>query len=194
MRNSRVGPILSLVLLTLGCTMNPVPISTPSAATGHATVAEPVSTPAAVTAEAQNGLFKLDFVLDSATWPANKPITGSSKLERIGEGEFISGCGPLSFSFSEVGGSRHMEPEWPGCCKPYDLSQGDAITSPLTKSGATSRHDPDFEFWRAFFEGPDIRLPAGTWEITAVTSFNNGPDCSGSGQNLSASLVVTVEP
>ena len=180
----RSSLFLLLAVAALGCASNPIASVSVSP---EATSAGPIS------AEVENGLFRLQFELGSATWRADEPITGFARVERLGAGDTISGCGPLGFVYKELGGDhRHMEPVWPACCGPTDLTQGDEITSPLNKSGSIAE-GPDAAFWTPFFEGDDVRLPAGIWEITAVTSFHDGPECAGSNQRLTVPLQVTVE-
>jgi hypothetical protein len=61
------------------------------------------------------------------------------------------------------------------------------------KSGGFAAEDPDAAFYRTFFADPLVRLPAGTWEITAVADFSEGA-CDGAHHTLRAPITVTITP
>jgi hypothetical protein len=179
----RSSVLISFVLISLACASNPGASSTPGSA-------------APTRAEVAGGQFRLEFELDSATWRADEPITGSARLERLGAGDVISGSGggPIAFNYVEVDGTRHVDYEMTADCARHALTRETSIVEPLSKSGGWSRDDPDADFYRQFMLGPDIRLPAGLWEITAVAVFNDGPDCASPQDNLAATLRVTITP
>ena len=62
----------------------------------------------------------------------------------------------------------------------------------LFKQGAIDPSGADADFQRSFVADPDIHLPAGPWDITAIASFNDGPGCTGPSHTLKTTLRVTV--
>jgi hypothetical protein len=49
-------------------------------------------------------------------------------------------------------------------------------------------------FYEAYFESEELRLPAGTWAISAGGSWYTGDDCGDELHSLSASATVVIEP
>ncbi len=43
-----------------------------------------------------------------------------------------------------------------------------------------------------FLSGSDVRLPVGTWDITALATFTEGGGCDGGRHSMTATLRVTV--
>ena len=66
------------------------------------------------------------------------------------------------------------------------------MSKPLSKSGAFSDDDPDVAFLRSFLTAPDVRLPAGTWDVTALAQFTEGGMCGAGGHSMAATVRVTV--
>lgn len=99
-----------------------------------------------------------------------------------------SGSG-IGFDYSEVGGNRKVEPIWTADCRQSVLARDSPIVEPLDKSGAI-----DDDFSRTFLSGPAVHLPAGQWDITALVSFVDAPDCSGREHSLQATVRIRVVP
>jgi hypothetical protein len=77
-------------------------------------------------------------------------------------------------------------------CFPRDLIARQPIMVAYGKSGAWNEDDADAAFWRAFFADKPLRLPAGTWRITASLRAKLTPDCSGPLHSLDASVTFVV--
>jgi hypothetical protein len=168
--------------------------ATPSPATPSPTVI-----PEPAVAEDISGPFRLVFEMPSATWREDEPITGQARLELLeGESAVLSGSGTGVlgyFHYEEITGRRSMEAIWSGdCAGPYEMGAESPITSGLRTSGGWSVSDPDADFYREFAEGPDVRLPVGEWDITAIATFNVGLDCEPPGILLRATIRVTILP
>lgn len=43
---------------------------------------------------------------------------------------------------------------------------------PFKKTGGWSGDDPKADYWKAYFSDPELRLPAGTYEIRAFCDFS----------------------
>jgi hypothetical protein len=63
----------------------------------------------------------------------------------------------------------------------------------MTKSGEWWSDNPDGDFYRNFVAEPEVRLPAGEWDISATASFHEG-GCRGPDRQLRATIRITVEP
>lgn len=140
-------------------------------------------------------LVTLDLPHD--TWKAGEPITGTASLSLVqGAGADVGGAGGglLAFEYASVDGVHHIEPVSDAACAAYHLVGGAPMTAPLSHSGAFYPEQPDFEFNRAFLTAPDVRLPAGDWNISAIASFVEGQGCSGADRTIKATLTIHVTP
>ena len=143
------------------------------------------------------GPFRLRLVLPKATWRADEPIAGEATLSVTGlqAAELGgSGGGLIVFDYRELGGRRHVEPVWTADCVPHPIGPADPISEPLGKSGGIDGSDPDYEFYHGFLQGPDVRLPPGEWQITAIATFVDGRDCDGHSYSIGTPFTVTVTP
>ena len=171
---------LALVAVVLAaCGGSPAPLSAPS--------------PASET----DGLFRLELALPRLDWRAGDAITGTATLSYAGPGPttvYGSGGGVIAFSYAEVGGDRHVDPVWAADCGPHPLGPRAPITADLSKSGAVGGTEPDADFLRTFLltDPGVVRLPAGTWDVSAVTEFLDGNACSGGAHEMRATMRVTV--
>ena len=75
--------------------------------------------------------------------------------------------GPLNFGYKELTGHRELGPASDAACAPHALSVEAPIVVALGKSGGWSESSPTPRS-SAFLKGPDIRLPAGDWLVTAA--------------------------
>lgn len=144
------------------------------------------------------GPFQLVFELPKDTWRTNEAIIGLATLSLVegSEVDLSGGGGGLlrGFEFTEVNGTRHVEPVWTTECGRYRLEPGKPISSSITKSGGFISDQPEADFYREFFKDPAVRLPAGDWTITAIASFTEGLDCRGPSHTLRATILVHITP
>jgi len=149
--------------------------------------------PSAIDAE---GAFRLIFRLPQATYQTTEPISGTATLA-VTDGQdasiSASGDGPLGFSFVEVGGTRRMDAAWHDDCRHFTLEAKSPMSSAIKKSGGWSGEDPNAAFYQAFIADPEVHLPPGTWDISAVASFYEG-DCGRVTHYLTATIRVTITP
>jgi hypothetical protein len=78
-------------------------------------------------------------------------------------------------------------------CAPFSITAADPLRVSYKKSGGWDPGEANEPFYRAFFEEPDLRLPAGLWEMTAEAKLVLPPACDGRAVELSASLTLRVE-
>lgn len=146
-------------------------------------------------AVATDGPFRLELVLPHLDWKANEPISGTAILGFGGAAPttiYGSGGSVINFAYAEVGGTRKVDPVWTADCGPHALDPATPINEGLSKSGAFDHDLPEADFVRAFLTGPDVRLPAGTWDVTANATFMEDAGCSGGGHSMNAIVRITV--
>jgi hypothetical protein len=135
------------------------------------------------------------LVLPHLDWKATDTITGTAILSFAGSAPttiYGSGGGVIVFSYDEVGGNRHVNWVMTADCGPHPLDPATPITAELSKSGAVGGNEPDADFLRSFLADPQIRLPAGTWDITAVAVLYEGAGCSGGEHTMKVPVRITV--
>ena len=121
------------------------------------------------------------------------PISGTAILSLTdSEPTKVTGAAELiAFAFDEVGGIRHVAPVWDQSCVQYPLDPATPTRVALDKSGAFQGNEPDADFLRSFFADPEIHLPAGTWDITAIASFSEG-SCGAPTHTIKATVRIHV--
>ncbi|HLY50774.1 MAG TPA: hypothetical protein VKR21_16420, partial [Solirubrobacteraceae bacterium] len=129
----------------------------------------------------------------------SQPIEGSASLSVDAPIEVGgSGEGLVGFKYDEVGGlDRHVEGAWTLDCRPYQLAPGQPVSSKLTKTGGYDPQASGAAFYASFFTDPVVRLPAGTWTITALASFtdySSDQACKLPSHALSAPITIHVTP
>lgn len=152
----------------------------------------------AVHALATDGPFRLDFTLSSSTYRTTDSIEGQATLS-VTDGRnraLYGGGGIIIFSYAEVGGTRHMDGSRTLLCGRFTLQAAHPLTQVLTVSGGWDPADPNAAFYRVFFADPQIQLPAGTWEITALATFSEGEalGCGSTKHDITATIRLTVTP
>jgi hypothetical protein len=127
-------------------------------------------------------------VLPHLDWRSSEPISGTAILSAQDGHSTISGSGnPIGFAYDEVGGDRSAHPIWTADCATKEIDSATPLNQPLGKSGVL-----ETDFQRAFLPGPQIRLPAGTWDITAIADFLEGSGCTGVHHAIRAAARITV--
>ena len=139
------------------------------------------------------GNYKLELVLPRLTWNVGDPISGTAILSLTdSQPTKVTGAAELiAFAFDEVGGIRHVGVGWDQSCVQYPLDPATPASVALYKSGAFQGNEPDADFLRTFFADPEIHLPAGTWDITAIASFSEG-DCGAPTHTIQATVRIHI--
>lgn len=190
-RARRPADFVAVALLALVAACGPMITPEPT------TTGSSQASSAPVGAAAVAGPFRLTIVLPKATWRADEPITGVAILSVTGlqTAELGgSGGGLIGFDYREVGGRRHVEPASTADCTMRSIGPADPISEPLGKSGGFDDTDPNADFYRTFLQGPDVRLPPGEWQITAVATFIDGEGCDGQSYTIGTPVTITVVP
>jgi hypothetical protein len=145
-------------------------------------------------ASSTSGAFKLDLVLPRVDWKADEPLTGAVTLSYAGPNptKVFVAAGLLNFRYTEVGGPHKVEPVSTAECGRYEIDPATPMSKPLFKTGSFYPGEPDEAFLRSFLTAPDVRLPAGTWDVTALAQFTEGDSCGLGGHSMAATVRVTV--
>jgi len=142
-----------------------------------------------------DGPFRLELVLPHLDWKPTDTISGTAILSFAGSAPTtIAGAGGdmIVFSFDEVGGNRHAGWAMTADCVNHPLDPATPISANLARSGGVTGTEPAADWLRSFYADPQIHLPAGTWDITAIAVFNDGAGCSGGEHTMKATERITV--
>ena len=154
----------------------------------------PLGTPDPASATTTQGRFALAFTIDRSTVRPSDVVAGSAKLTLLTPGgATVTGSSDIvTFEFAEVGGAgRDVIPAAAPDCSPHQVSSSEGIEIPIAKSG-TVVDGPNADWVRQFLQDPQIHLPAGDWDITAIATFFDGRACGGQPYDLRATLRVHV--
>lgn len=139
--------------------------------------------------------FRLTIIAPRTIYRSDEPIEVRATLTYIGPAAVAevagSGSGVVGFRLEDLEGPLDQEPISTSDCVPHHFARGVALQVPFQKSGGWSADDANAAFWKAFFDDPVLRLPAGRWRITAVASFA-GRECSDDQHLLEAPLELVV--
>ncbi|MEX2546560.1 MAG: hypothetical protein WD830_02075 [Chloroflexota bacterium] len=141
------------------------------------------------------GTFTLTVFARAAEYAVDEPIDVHAELvyEGPARSAVVTGVGELvnGFGVRQLDGPISIGPGWNEPCIRDSLTNGVELVEPYRKSGGWSEDDPLRDFYMSFFADPELRLPAGTWAITAYSEFYSG-ECGGELVKLTASVVIEV--
>ncbi len=147
------------------------------------------------TESTEDGPFSFELVMPRLTWHATDPISGTAILGFDGEAPttiYGAGAGIIGFSYIEVSGDREVDWTTAAGCVAHPLDPATPISVDLSKPPVSPGSGPDADWVRTFLADPEIRLPAGTWDITAATAFSEAPDCSEGTHAIQVTQRITV--
>ncbi|HEY5629385.1 MAG TPA: hypothetical protein VIR16_07745 [Candidatus Limnocylindrales bacterium] len=190
--------VLALVASACGASGSSAASASASASGSHSAAPASVSAPSAssgtASASATLGHLRLELRLDKTAWRVGEPMTGTATLTNTGPAiPITSSSERLSFRYAEVGGTRKLEAVWPADCVSGTFDPAKPITSGLIKSGGYSPDNPADAWIKTFIEAVGVQLPAGRWDVTALTSVNVG-DCGPLPAGPEATVRVVVLP
>lgn len=145
--------------------------------------------------------FDLRISTDQEQVVEGEPIVITTTLGYTGpfKNRQASVTGPsgslVAFRVKQIGGPVDSGPGWGAQCWQHRFAPGEVIEIPFEKSGGYDREGPLAEFWEDWFEDPELRLPAGRFEITAILHHGApGSRCAGAHRTLAASVAIEVVP
>lgn len=161
MRNQGVGfgvATAALIVIVVGLAVRPAagPGSSPSPSTA---ANEPV------VATTDDGVFRLSLTTPRATYGPDDAIEPVATITYLGPEATVTvyhADQSIGFRIEEVDGTRVMGGGMRQPCRSTELISGVPSAVPFSKAGS-----PGDGFDRAWYEDPVLRLPVGTWRITA---------------------------
>jgi hypothetical protein len=146
-------------------------------------------------ADVRDDLFALSMRSPTQRYAVNELIALETTLRYVGAPEHMtvtgSGSGIVGFTIEQLDGPVDIGGARTGDCKRYEFQRGQVDQIRFQKSGGFSADDPMAPFWRAFFRDPQLRLPTGTYRVTAE-ALHGAPEC-GQERRLAASILIVVE-
>jgi hypothetical protein len=154
-RLGRAAASLAIAVAVAGCAA-PDPTNAPEA------------TPTVHVAEADG--FSLQVGLPKSSFASTDVIPVQATLTWVGAAPkaaiWGSGVGPVSLVFVEVGGrGRTLGGVMTSDCVQTEYARGAPVAILLRKSASYVGDDPEAAFYEAWNADPELRLPAGHWQI-----------------------------
>jgi len=162
-----------------------------------AVLPDPSSPVPAVTDTVEDETFRLSIATDRASYATSEIVPVSATLEMLrAEPTTItgSGSGPVLFGIDQLDGP--VDAGWfaTSDCAHHIWAPGQVGFVPFEKSGGYDMDDPMAPFWTAFYNDPDLVLPAGHYRIFAQVQYDID-DCTGHPSELLAEVLIeVVEP
>jgi hypothetical protein len=149
--------------------------------------------------DTQDGAIQLTLTSPHGRYKAGDPIDVAAGLANGGSGAPITTYGgpdgPVIFSLRQVDGPVVIEPiVLTSCIEQVTLPAYEPTQIPFKKSGNVAGGDADPTYWRTWFADPILKLPAGTWEISATPNFVLGACGSNTSPNLRPTITLIVTP
>ena len=143
--------------------------------------------------------FRLMLDADQDRYRAGQQIDVMATLTYLGPADAVTARGSshpglIGFAVDKEESPIAVAPAFTTDCGVHEMVRGAAVDYPFAKSGGYSPDEPLAPFYEAYFESEELRLPAGTWTISAAGSWYTGDDCGDELHSLSASVTVVVEP
>ncbi|HYO44038.1 MAG TPA: hypothetical protein VES19_12640, partial [Candidatus Limnocylindrales bacterium] len=152
---------------------------------------------APVTDAVDDGTLRLALTADRGTYAEGDVIVATATVEYLGpdaELKVFTAHSEVVFSVTEVGGGRAVAGGTRLSCESHTLTRGVIETYRWAKSGGYSEGDPNDAFAEAYLtSGPELRLPAGTWRLSAAGGGSEG-GCGGLARALVAEVTIVVLP
>ncbi|HEX7949792.1 MAG TPA: hypothetical protein VF494_05545 [Candidatus Limnocylindrales bacterium] len=147
------------------------------------------------------GSFSLSMTLDHNRYRAGQPIRLTTTLLYSGpEAKVVlwtnSSPGVVGFDVVQQGGPLSMLGGGTSDCVSESVTKGQAQAVVFSKIGGWSNDDRYAAFYEGYYKDPQLRLPAGTWQISAKSGFTTGGTDCGMGEpaDLRATAEIVVEP
>jgi hypothetical protein len=164
----------------------------------------PTATPFVADAVDEDGRFRVELTSNGMTFEEGQTIRAGAAVTFLGpEGSLeVAHASPaMTFAVEEVGGAgRSIDPGADMMCLRSTFVRDRAVSFPWQRGGSYSPDNPTPNdlFNKAYMEGWDgaepgeLRLPVGTWRLSALFDVNEG-GC-GRTETRTASIVIRVDP
>jgi hypothetical protein len=146
--------------------------------------------------EFEGGYIALTLTSERTEYTAGEPIEIQAELFYDGTEPTLTLSGVTTlvngFGIEQLDGPLAMGPGWDEPCVRHEIRAFEPISFPYVKSAGWSQDDPDADFLEEWVRDPELRLPAGTWLVTAYSEFAIGSECAAAQVELEASIVIHV--
>ena len=180
----RPRPLVGVVLATLLVTVTLSPAAT-ARSTAPTTSPEPSpwrTQELSRLGVAQDEAFLLTIGTTRVRYEVDEPIDITTLVRYVGTSDGVevgtAYGGLVAFEVEQLDGPVHLEPIRLASCGPWALAAGETRSIPFRKSGVVDPDDPMADTIRALILDPELRLPMGTWRLTAWAEYG-APDCRG---------------
>jgi hypothetical protein len=149
-------------------------------------------------AESAAASFDFELTADGSDFQSDQPITVQAALGYRGDFSTITVSGAsefIVFGIEQLDGLFETTPISALMCGEQTLQSGVPYVRPFYKIGGYSNSDPEVERYRAWFADSQLRLPPGTYRISAQVGFQIGAGRCHSGESgvdLGTSIVLHV--
>lgn len=149
-------------------------------------------------AETPAAAFEFLLTADGTDFAADQPINVQASLTYRGDPATITVSGAseyIVFGIEQLDGMFQTTPISALMCGEETLQSVVPDVRPFRKIGGFSNSDPEVERYRAYFDDPQLRLPPGTYRISAGVGFTIGAGTCYSqegGVSLGTSIVIHV--
>lgn len=152
-----------------------------------------------VSSTVRDDRFDLTMTTPKASYRVEEPIPLSATLTYLGPEENVELSSEyrdaVYFSLEQLDGPLDMDGGGSRLiCYPTSLTKAEPDTIPFSKSGAFSSDTPGASFWASYFADPTLRLPAGSWRISAHFKAAVGSDCAHATNALDTAVSFVVAP
>lgn len=151
-----------------------------------------------IEATTRSGDFELTIRSAKARYAIDEPIDIKALLAYLGSGSVQiahgQGAGGTAVGFGveePIFGGLRLTPVVAESCERSTLEGGTPLEVPFAKAGGWSGDDPRADEYRAYFQDPVLRLPAGVWHVYAVAGFSI-ETCSPDPIELRVDLTIEV--
>lgn len=146
---------------------------------------------------ARDGVFILAMGVASDVWRAGVPVDLRTQLTYVGPDALAevtgSGSGLVGFGLEQLDGPLDLGGGRTADCRAYEIARGAPMPIEYTKSGGWSEDDPNAVLLHQFVGDPLLRLPAGTFVLTARFEGYLG-GCGGEAHELTVEIPLTILP
>jgi hypothetical protein len=147
-----------------------------------------------VNASARDGDFTLTLSSPRSAWTTADDIQIAATLSYAGSEEQVDiygGGGPVVFSLRQIeGGTAELPGGQEVPCLPYALTPTSPLIWPFAKFGSPDAAAP---FDHAFFDDPELHLPAGGWEVRALLDYHIRACLPPSAEPLRLEVAIELE-
>jgi hypothetical protein len=145
--------------------------------------------------EHEDEYFDMRLHVVRTTYKAGEPIEISASLAYTGEEKSYTVWGSSSaqvvFTLTD-GKNFDVDGASTSDLVPTEFKKGETVSYPFVKSGGFGSDDPDADFWKSFYAEKELKLPAGTYLVTASCNFALTQDVLKSGYDASVYTTITV--